>query len=97
MTGQTSRQTSRQTSGQPGPTGEPADRSSDERRCTALDSRDDWAALVTTPPCDCPRCAPEEVYVPTPVDDGWLRRSGSSQRLRVARFELGATGRAVLG
>jgi len=66
-------------------------------RCTALDSRDDWAALVVTPPCDCPRCRGEEVYRSAPVDDGWLRMSGTTQRFRVARFELGDTGRAVLG
>ncbi len=68
-----------------------------EVRCTALDSRDDRSALVMTPPCDCPRCRGEDVYRPAPADDGWLRMSGTSQRLRVARFELGDTGRAVLG
>ena len=72
--------------------------SESEQICRALDSRDDRAALVTTPPCDCPRCQPERFYqLAEGNDDGWLRMSGTRQRFRVTRFELGATGRAVLG
>lgn len=69
-----------------------------EQPCTALDSRDDRAALVVTPPCDCPRCAPDRFYQPDDDDDQrWLRMSGTRQRYRVEPFQLGSTGRAVLG
>jgi hypothetical protein len=68
-----------------------------EQPCTALDSRDDRADLLVTPPCTCPRCAPDRYYATGEGDDGWLRMSGTRQRHRVEAFQLGATGRAVLG
>lgn len=49
-----------------------------------------------TPPCSCPRCAPEITYEQS-SGDGWLRLSGQRQRYRVELVELGATGRAILG
>lgn len=49
-----------------------------------------------TPPCDCPRCTPDRIYVPG-GDDGWLRKSGDDKRYRVEVIALGATGKAVLG
>lgn len=69
-----------------------------EQICRALEHREDRAAGIMTPPCDCPRCQPERFYERNDTgDDGWLRMSGTRQRFRVERFELGATGRAVLG
>lgn len=69
-----------------------------EQTCRALDFRDDRRAGIMTPPCDCPRCQPERFYQLDDLGhDGWLRMSGTRQRYRVERFELGATGRAVLG
>jgi hypothetical protein len=67
-----------------------------DQPCTALDSRDDRADLLVTPPCDCPRCAPDRFYQKQD-DDGWLRMSGTRQRYRVEPFPLGAAGREVLG
>ncbi len=68
-----------------------------ELECTAVVKEGESPANpLFTPPCDCPRCAPEVIY--DQVDgDGWLRLSGHRQRYRVAMVELGATGRAVLG
>lgn len=67
-----------------------------EDACTALDPGDDRADLLVTPPCACPRCAPDRSYE-VRADDGWLRMSGTRQRYRVAPFELGTTGRTALG
>lgn len=67
-----------------------------DQPCTALDPRENRADLLVTPPCACPRCAPEQLF-DVRGDDGWLRMSGTRQRYRVAAFELGATGRAALG
>ena len=49
-----------------------------------------------TPPCDCPRCAPETLHDRT-TGQQWLRIGGDRQRYRVEVLELGATGREVLG
>lgn len=50
-----------------------------------------------TPPCDCPRCAPDRSYEQPGADDGWLRLSGDDKRYRVEVVALGVTGKAVLG
>ena len=50
-----------------------------------------------TPPCDCPRCAPDRIYETDGDDVGWLRISGDDRRYRVEVVALGATGKAVLG
>ena len=49
-----------------------------------------------TPPCACPRCAPDRTYDRS-LDDGWLRLPGQEQRYRVELVELGDIGRAILG
>lgn len=52
--------------------------------------------LLFTPPCSCPRCAPDRIY--NRADEpGWLRVRGDAQRYRVELLELGSTGKAVLG
>jgi hypothetical protein len=50
-----------------------------------------------TPPCDCPRCAPDRTYDRDAGRDGWLRVLGHEQRYRVEVVELGTVGKAILG
>ncbi|MGI9595643.1 MAG: hypothetical protein ACR2QK_05765, partial [Acidimicrobiales bacterium] len=71
--------------------------STTEDRCTAV-VRDGDAPPnpLFTPPCACPRCAPEVAYDRS-TGDGWLRLSGHRQRYRVELVELGVAGKAVLG
>lgn len=52
--------------------------------------------ILFTPPCACPRCAPDQTY-DTSRDRGWLRVRGHQRRFRVEELTLGERGRAVLG
>jgi hypothetical protein len=68
-----------------------------EPECTAAAAHGDAPPnILFTPPCACPRCAPERTYEQA---DGsqWLRLRGHRQRYRVEVVPLGETGRAVLG
>ncbi|MCP3989101.1 MAG: hypothetical protein GY724_08500 [Actinomycetia bacterium] len=68
-----------------------------EQECTAIVNEGEAPPnLLFTPPCDCPRCAPDRIY-DNSADEGWLRIRGQKQRYRVEVIDLGATGRAVLG
>jgi hypothetical protein len=52
--------------------------------------------LLMTPPCACPKCAPDRDYSDE-EEVGWLRVSGLQQRLKVETLELGETGESLLG
>ena len=68
-----------------------------EIECTAtVADGDERPNPLFTPPCACPRCAPEPVLEGRPDRDG-LRLSGDPRRHRVRLVDLGETGRAVLG
>ena len=68
-----------------------------ERTCTAVvRDGEEPPNVLFTPPCDCPNCAPVELYDGT-SDEEWVRRSGDRQRYRVEVLDLGPTGRHVLG
>ena len=69
----------------------------DEIECTAIvGDGDDRPNILMTPPCPCPRCAPEPITAGRP-DRNWLRLPGLAQRKRVEVVDLGRCGRAVLG
>ncbi len=68
-----------------------------EQRCTAnVKDGEAPSNVLFTPPCDCPDCAPDQIY-DNSADKGWLRIRGQKQRHRVEVIDLGARGRAVLG
>lgn len=68
-----------------------------EQACTAeVQEGDALPNPLFTPPCGCPRCAPDRTYEDR-ADGGWLRMSGDPQRYRVEVVDLGTTGRAMLG
>lgn len=65
--------------------------------CTAIvGDGEERPNILFTPPCACPRCAPDPVVDGRP-DRNWLRLPGDPQRHRVEVLDLGVTGRAVLG
>ncbi|MEL6984438.1 MAG: hypothetical protein AAFO29_18575 [Actinomycetota bacterium] len=69
----------------------------DEIECTAIvDNGEPTRHLLFTPPCACPRCAPEPADQSRAERD-WLRLPGQAQRHRVEEVTFGATGRTVLG
>ena len=70
----------------------------DEIPCTALENDwgDDRPNILMHPQCACPKCKAAEIENPG-AGEGWLRMSGSRQRLRVEALELGETGSALLG
>ncbi len=69
----------------------------DEIECTAIvGDGEERPNILMTPPCSCPRCAPDPVVAGRP-DRNWLRLPGLAQRKRVEVVALGATGRTVLG
>ncbi len=69
----------------------------DEIECTAVVAEgDERPNILFTPPCACPRCAPDAPTAGRP-DRNWLRLPGQRQRHRVEAIELGATGRHSLG
>ena len=69
----------------------------DDIACTAVVGDDgERPHLLFTPPCACPRCAPDPV-VHRRVDRNWLRLPGTATRYRVELVTLGQVGRAVLG
>ncbi len=65
--------------------------------CTAFGTDDgDGRNILEIPPCGCPRCTTKLLQAEEP-DARWLRVSGSTQRYRVERIELGPHGRQLLG
>lgn len=69
----------------------------DDITCTAVTGDgEERPNILFTPPCACPRCAPDPVVSQRP-DRNWLRLPGLRQRHRVEVVALGETGRAVLG
>ena len=70
----------------------------DEIPCTAIEN--DWGDerpnILMHPQCQCPRCKAAEVELQND-GEGWLRMSGTRQRLRVEAVELGQTGTEALG
>jgi hypothetical protein len=69
----------------------------DDIPCTAtVGDGEERPNILFTPPCACPRCAPDPVVRGRP-DRNWLRLPGDRIRYRVEVVTLGALGRDVLG
>ena len=68
----------------------------EEIECTADRAGGDQPNILFTPPCACPRCAPEEIIE---SDDRhiWLPVQGRRVRFELTDMDLGATGRSLLG
>lgn len=70
----------------------------DEIECTAIDRSGDPATanVLFTPPCACPRCAPQRFDTEPGPGVIWLPVGGRPVRHRVENLTLGETGRNYL-
>jgi hypothetical protein len=72
----------------------------DDVECTAAGRTGDRPNILFTPPCSCPRCAPDPVDSdPSTADLGtiWVPVNGRPVRHSVAPAHLGQLGKSVLG